>query len=492
MKELSQKYLLFQIETILKKTANFKKFLKAEIQKKLLQKILHSSPEINFISTDSRDNLDYKSLFITLQGENFDGSDFVENAYQKGCRNFICSDDKEQKIKKKLQKKINNCNIFFVKNPLLSYGDLAKDYLKKWQGQKIAITGSAGKTSTKFYLTHLLCSQVKVFAGDKNYNNAVGIPKCIFQIDQNYDFYIFEMGMNHSNEISYLSQIVQPDITIITTILTAHIGYFKNEEEIAKAKAEIFEGQNSKGVTFLPEKNKHLPLLKKKAQHLKIYFFDESKFEIAFSLNNFNFETEIQFSLAKKKIKIAYPNFDPFILTNLSIAIAVFEFLAKSFFDCDLIALQNSLQNISHVERRCSEITFNPKIIDDSYNANFDSMILVVLKLLEIVDEKLFIVLGDILELGEKSKFYHLQIAEKLNSFLQKKNKKQNQYFCFYGDHMKNCYEKLNTSHKKYFQTKKELFLFLQENFNKNTIFFFKASNGMGFGEVIKKLKNLK
>lgn len=509
-KKLTKPYTLKEI------AENLKKLKKKQLSRK------NSFEEINFISTDSRDSLDSQSLFICLKGEKFDGSDFVLHAFEKGCRNFIVNFDEQQKVlqifKKKYQeknqqqnqKKISQINFFFVEDSLISYGDLAKNYLKKWQGTKIAITGSAGKTSTKFYLTYFLKSQTNVFTSEKNYNNAIGIPKCIFQIDKNYPFYIFEMGMNHSNEISYLSKIVEPEITLITTVLAAHIGYFKNEQEIAKAKAEIFDGQNSCGVAFLPKKNKHLNFLISKTSHLKkVYLFDQQDFEMSISLKDFIFETKVIFDLKSdtknnleksiKKFEIIFQKFDPFTVANLAPALAVFSFLQNSLPNFNSDVFQKSLKNIPDIQRRCSEINFNPKIIDDSYNANFDSLVFVVKELLKTVKNNVFIILGDVLELGEKSQYYHTQMAKEFNLVFEKnkndnKNEKQkyNSHFCFYGRNMLYCYQNLGYDKKEYFETKEELCSFLQENFSKDTIFFFKASNGMGFVETIEKLKNTK
>lgn len=181
---------------------------------------------IKGVTTDTR-TLQAGDWFVAINGERVNGINFLEEAVFNGANGaIVCEAD----FKRIADKKNYPIPIIKVPKVIEAYGALSKAYLNHiTQGHahhRIAITGSAGKTSCKDFLSHLLSFQFKVFTSQKNFNNALGVPQNIFTIDEPFDFYIFELGMNHSGEIDYLSSLIEPHVSVITNVLPSHIGFF--------------------------------------------------------------------------------------------------------------------------------------------------------------------------------------------------------------------------------------------------------------------------
>jgi alanine racemase len=191
------------------------------------------------ISTDTR-SIKNGDIYIALKGEVYDGHDFVSIAQTKGACAVVCSKDIDSSLP-----------ILKVKDTLLGLQSLAAYYRTKFQIPIIAVTGSNGKTTTKNMIATVLAAKFKVLFSDKNYNNEIGLPKSILELDDSYDVAVFEMGMNHLGEIEILSVIAQPDIAVITNIGKAHIGYLGSQENILKAKLEILKGLKKNGLVLL-------------------------------------------------------------------------------------------------------------------------------------------------------------------------------------------------------------------------------------------------
>jgi len=195
------------------------------------------------VEIDSR-KVQAGDLFIALKGENFDGHDFVEKAFAAGAIAAI--------VEKKL-----DCggNQLVVPDALKALENLAKYNRLRihnlGKAKIIGITGSVGKTSTKEMLRLALSAHGKVHATSGNYNNHIGTPLNLANMPLDADFGVFEMGMNHAGEISHLTHLVCPHIAIITRVEAAHLEFFAGIEEIAAAKAEIFEGLLPDGMAVI-------------------------------------------------------------------------------------------------------------------------------------------------------------------------------------------------------------------------------------------------
>ena len=180
------------------------------------------------------------SIFIALRGENFDGHGFVEAAYALGAKCAVT--EKEYDTDKPY---------IVVKNTLTAYGRIAGAYRKKFNIPAIAVTGSVGKTTTKEAICATLGAKYKVCKTKENHNNEVGLPQTLLSIDSSHKIAVVEMGMSATGEISALSRLTCPDISVITNIGTSHIEFLGSRENIMKAKLEVLDGMSDDGILII-------------------------------------------------------------------------------------------------------------------------------------------------------------------------------------------------------------------------------------------------
>ena len=198
------------------------------------------------VSTDSRQIL-RGSLFIPLKGEKFDGHDFVADAVRDGAAGFLLQKGSEDKIREKFE----NTTIIRVEDTLKALGDIAHFWRKKFRATVVAITGSSGKTTTKEMLAGIAGLTKKVIKAQGNYNNLVGLPLTVLQINGRHELAILEMGTNTRGEISRLTDIAEPDIGLITNIGPAHLEGFKSVEMVREEKLDLFRNMSDAGVAII-------------------------------------------------------------------------------------------------------------------------------------------------------------------------------------------------------------------------------------------------
>ncbi|MCL2572454.1 MAG: UDP-N-acetylmuramoyl-tripeptide--D-alanyl-D-alanine ligase [Defluviitaleaceae bacterium] len=217
---------------------------------------------VTSICTDSR-KLEPGALFVPLAGDNVDGHDFVASALESGA---VCSLTEKPDIA--------DGPVIYVKSTRRALMDIAAHYRRKHKIKVVAITGSAGKTTTKDMIAYVLAEKYKTQKTLGNFNNDIGLPLSIFQLTPEDEVLVLEMGMNHGGEIHELSLVGAPDIAVITNIGDAHIENFKNREGILHAKLEILDGLAPKGTAIF---NGNDPLLtgqiaKAKAASFKLIY----------------------------------------------------------------------------------------------------------------------------------------------------------------------------------------------------------------------------
>lgn len=358
---------------------------------------------VSGISTDSR-TIRKGECFVALRGKNFDGHDFVFECISKGVETFIV----ESQFFDKHKSKLKGMNVIVVKDTLKSLMDISSSYRKDFIPNKriITITGSSGKTTTKYFISQVLSYKYKVKFSPKSYNNHIGVPLSLFNIDEDTDFGVLEVGMNKKGEIRKLVKIILPDIGVITNVGYAHIEFLKTTRNIALAKSELFEGISSGGVVFLNKNTRHLDVLENVAKkfQLNIMYFDVNLAKIVenkgldgivFEYDGVRFETNV-------------PGIHN--VENLVCAFEVAKFVGIKV--SDLVPI---VKNISLPEMRNNVIRGYFTLIDDSYNANPDSMKKAIDLLNSVKTKgKKIAVLGDMLELGEFARDLHLEVAEYL------------------------------------------------------------------------------
>jgi len=191
------------------------------------------------VSTDTR-TIQKGDLFIALSGEKFDGHNYIATAVENGAAAVIVSRPVECDVPQLL-----------VEDTLAGLQRLAAYYLTTLRVRVVAVTGSNGKTSTRDMTAAVLSSKYNVYSTAKNFNNEIGLPKSVLELDDSYDIAVLEMGMNHLGEISRLTNIARPEVAMITNIGKAHIGNLGSQENILKAKMEILEGLQKDGLLIL-------------------------------------------------------------------------------------------------------------------------------------------------------------------------------------------------------------------------------------------------
>ena len=357
-------------------------------------------------SKDTR-TIQKNDIYIGIKGSTFDGNKFIDEAFSKGASCCII-----ERIDDNIDlSKYSNKTIIKVDNTVKCIQELAKYKRSLYNIPVIAVTGSVGKTSTKDIIYEVVKTKYKTLKTEGNQNNHIGLPLTILKLT-NEEALVTEMGMNHMKEISLLTNIAKPTIAIITNIGTAHIGNLGSRENILKAKLEITESLKKENYLILNNDN---DLLHKEYQKLK------NKYNvITIGINNkSNYTaTNIQDNIFSSNFKINDENININIgskafIYNALVAYATGDILKISH-DKIAAAIDNFKLSQHRLEKK--ECEKNITIIDDTYNANLDSMLNSLTILSKVKDRRRVAILGDILELGKYSKEIHEKIGESINS----------------------------------------------------------------------------
>ena len=339
-------------------------------------------------------------IFIAIKGLNFDGHDYINEAFKNGAIAAIISD--EEKISK---------NTILVNDTKKSLADIASLILMKFKPFVIGITGSNGKTTTKELIKSILDSNYgtnKILATHANYNNDIGLPLTIFNLNSEHSHIVLEMGMNHPKEISYLANIAPPNFAVITNIGEAHIENFKNREAIANEKKDILRNLKAEGTAILPKDSEFFNFLVKDLKNVKVLSFGMSK------------DADISCELLNhKKILIKTPKYDLEIKSKLLGHNNISNILAAVTCAYQLkinpTKIKEGIENITPIPSRLElkEGKKRAAIIDDTYNANPSSFLSAIEVLNEFPGKKI-LVIGDMAELGENSRIYHQELSRSI------------------------------------------------------------------------------
>ncbi len=358
---------------------------------------------INKITIDTRKVCE-NDCYIGIKGDKNDGNLFYMDAFNKGAslvilENFIINDEIMDYIKN------NNKSIIVVDDTKKALGNLAKYKRSLFYSPVVAVTGSAGKTSTKDMIYSVLKEKYKTHKTVGNQNNHIGLPLSILSLENDNEMLVLEMGMNHLGEISYLTNIAKPDIAVITNVGTAHIGNLGSRENILKAKLEILEGLNPKGALVINNDNDllHEWFLNNKDKYNIITIGINEKSDYMANIIEKN-EWWSTFSCDDVIYKV--PVGGEHFIYNALASIAVGKYFKVS--DEDIKA---GILNFELSSNRMSVINSNDiTIIDDSYNANFDSMSYAI-KYLGSLNGRNIAVLGTMRELGDYTEELHKKIG---------------------------------------------------------------------------------
>lgn len=444
------------------------------------------------ICTDSR-TISADQIFLALKGENFDGHDFVDQLIKKGIKGFVVEQGFIRGPEKDLVERAteNALLIFEVAQPLIALGQLARYQRLRAKVKLVAITGSSGKTTTRKLVQSIFNLRYHTLATQKNYNNEIGVPQTLLNLSYAHEWAIIEMGMNHAGEISRLSRIALPDITLITNTAGVHLEGLGTVENVARAKAEIFDGIRENGVAILFAKDRQRNIIEPIARSNSnvseyLFFADEGSADLTAEEIQMNKET-VQFKARHNQDRLAVKINSParFMVNNGLAAIA-----AARCAGIDSACIQKGLSLFKPVDGRMNIylLTDSVTIIDDAYNANPLSVSQALKTLAELSKGSLCIaVLGDMLELGEQSNNLHFDIG-RLAAQLSI------DWLYLYGpfsEQIKNgAVENGMNSERILWADKPEIIQDLSGKINQPAWILVKGSRGMAMETVIQGLKN--
>ena len=398
---------------------------------------LNSNKAVKFqgVSTDTRDRVSGK-LFIALEGVNFDGHNFIKQAEDLGAVAVIA------------HKRVDsNLPTLLVSNSEEAYQKLAAWHRQSFSPIVIAITGSNGKTSTKNMLHSILSLHGPTLSTKGNLNNHLGVPKTLLELAKKHQYCIIEMGANHVNEIELLCKLAQPDIAIITNANNAHLGEFGSEKNLVKAKGEILESLSRDGIAIINKSSPHIDIWEKMSGTQNLTFFGNESNVYASNIKQFKSTLNFSLNFNHSSINITLSMIGLHQIENVLAAAAC---AIKIGISPDLI--KKGLEKVRSEKGRLELIELqNFTILDDSYNANPQSVKAAIDSLKQFSGKKV-LVLGTMAELGKDSSKLHQEIGDyareqNIDSLITIGQEAQ----CFKGSHfddIESIFNEINNYHK--------------------------------------------
>lgn len=436
-------------------------------------------------SKDTR-SINKDDTYIGIRGEKFDGSMFWKDAFKRGASTVIIGkiEISQEEIEKyqKLGK-----NIIQVKDTRLAL--IAMATLKReMYGDNlivIGVTGSVGKTSTKDIIANVLSQKYKTLKTEGNNNNDIGLPLTILRL-KDHEAAVIEMGMNHFGEISLLTKIAKPTISVITNIGTAHIGNLGSRENILKAKLEILEGMNEEKIVINNDNDLLNKWNEEKCKKIEIHTFGINNNSECMADNIIYKENKSEFSckLGNDSFNVEVPVKGEHFILNALCASMIGRL-------CNLSneEINKGIKSFSLTKKRMEilELKDDITLINDSYNASFESMKASLEYLASCNFVRKIAVLGDMFELGDFSEELHRKVGTEVakNNIDVLITIGENAEYI--ADEAKN--NGMNSENIYTFDKKDKLICFLQDFISKDDTILFKASNGMRLFDVVEKLK---
>ena len=432
---------------------------------------------ITSVAFDSRKITD-GGLFVPLVGDR-DGHDFINSAINNGASATLWQTGHPNKPE--------NIAVLEVDDPLQAMQDLARYYLRKVNPTVVGITGSNGKTTTKDMIAAVLSKRFNVHKTQANFNNEIGVPMTILEMKPNTEILVLEMGMDRPGQLHHLSELTHPDVTVITMIGEAHIEFFGTRDKIADAKMEITDCLREDGEFIY---NGDEPLLRERAEKLSQAkaTFGFEKDDTVYATGFKSYKHHATFTVNDSEQQFSIPMIGKHNVSNAMAALSVGRHFGES--DEEIAAsLSNFTPTANRMEWEKGDV--GEDIMSDIYNSNPTAVRAVITSFGQIeVPEgnRRIAVLGDMLELGEKSAELHRNLEDCLDPQVI------NEVY-LYGTEMKNLYDaledKYDAEHLHYYDRDQmqRMIEDLKNDIKPHDIVVLKGSHGMHLEKVVERLR---
>jgi len=373
--------------------------------------IIGQDERFNAVSTDSR-TIGPGDLFVALKGGNFDGSEFIEAAFQRGAVAALLNEGQGSRFKSQDSSVASLPLLLVPGSSLLALGQLAAYWRAQFSLPLVAVTGSNGKTTVKEMLASILReaagSTDAVLATQGNFNNDIGMPLTLLRLRAAHRYAVIEMGMNHTGEIDYLTRLARPDVAIVNNASGAHLAGLGSVEAVAQAKGEIFAGLRETGVAIINADDEFAPLWRQLAAKHKIIEFGQEQaatIHAQWQVQGYGSRIQVNMQQGVFSASLQVPG-----LHNVRNALAATA--AAVALNIPLQTIAAGLENFTGVAGRLQRKAglHGAVVIDDTYNANPASLSSAIKVLVQAAGKKV-LVLGDMGELGSDAARLHAQIG---------------------------------------------------------------------------------
>ncbi len=382
------------------------------------------------VTTDSR-NVKKNTLFVPLFGEFQDGHNYIPQAVDKGASVVFVAQksfDDKKGFYDDFACKNQNVAFIVVKNTLHALQNAAEQYVAHFPSLiRCSVTGSSGKTTTKELCVAVLSQKFNVVCNKGNFNSETGLPLSVFDIRSEHELGFFEMGMNRENEIGEIAKVFKPQYGVITNIGTAHIGILGSRQKIAEEKRKIFSYIPDFGKAIIPAKDEFVSYLAEGIEDKVITYASGDMSDGIEFIRDDGLNGTV-FSIDGVEIRLLLPG--KYNYYDALGAVALGKVL-----DLTVEQIKKGIESVKPLSGRSRVISGKLDIMEDCYNANPDSMN-AALEFCSDVDHKgkKFFVLGDMLELGEASRFEHEKVGKIVSEIKEA-------VVVFFGDEMKYAYD---------------------------------------------------
>ncbi|MBM6693162.1 UDP-N-acetylmuramoyl-tripeptide--D-alanyl-D-alanine ligase [Pseudoflavonifractor capillosus] len=353
------------------------------------------------VCTDSR-SVPQGCLFLPLEGERFDGHSFINSALEQGAVGCITARERESYLPGKFYIK--------VRSTQRALRDLARYYKEMFHIPFVAVTGSVGKTTTKDMVAAVLGAKYKVLKTEGNFNNDIGLPLTLLRLDHTHQICVLEMGMDHAGEIDYLSELVEPDVALITNVGDSHIENLGSRQAIFAAKCEIFNHLKADGTAILNGDDPMLSTLKGKLpQTTYMVGSGEGLDYTAFDIDSDGAShISCQVKTPHSKFQADIPALGTHMIYPTLMATAVGE-----LFGMEADEITRGIRAFLPTKMRMNVVNCpgDVVILNDAYNANPQSMRAAAAVLGDAKDRRRVAVVGDMKELGANSAMFHQAVG---------------------------------------------------------------------------------